>query len=116
MAFFNLTRLGPQNPIQTKEASTLEPLERINDQDKQPSLPNEATNSKKHLTEHSDQYYDATNLPALTSMLYNGKTQEPKPHQGSHTKFSEMRTKHQRSSKGRIIGFDQTVNDTVSAV
>ena len=87
MAFFNLTQLGPQNPFHS--ASSVQ---------KQSS--SEKTEESLHRLPQTVGSSFTQPLPSLTSQLYGKSDKTNQAHKGSHTKFAEMRIKHQRNDKG----------------
>lgn len=84
MAFFNLTQMGSQNPIK-----------RITPSKEEGSIA--AENPSKAAPAKNDGH--ERELPSLRSLQYNYGTYETS-YQGSHKKFDEMRTKHQRNVDG----------------
>ena len=90
MAFFNLTQLGPQNPFHS-HCST--------GNSEKVTSNGESTKSGSMSCVGSD---IPQPLPSLTSQMY-GNHNISSSHAGSHTKFSEMRIKHQRNNDGMSI-------------
>ena len=88
MAFFNLTQLGPQNPFHS-HCST----------DKSQKVTSNGESTKSESCVGSD---IPQPLPSLMSQVY-GNHNISSSHDGSHTKFSEMRIKHQRNNDGRSV-------------
>lgn len=84
MSFFNLTQLGPQNPIKTIKEESNKRIE---------------TSRQEEQVEHKDIDYG---LPTLRAQLYSDRSSLP-PYKGSHELFTTMRTKHQRHHNGMTM-------------
>ncbi|XP_019854654.1 PREDICTED: uncharacterized protein LOC109583659 [Amphimedon queenslandica] len=90
MSFFNVTQLGPQNPIKVLKTAN---ENATGTKEETPPSTNRATPPHQHARPE-----DTFQIPSLNSM-YNPNASSL-PYKGSHKLFSEKRMKHQRHPKG----------------
>uniref|UniRef100_A0A1X7TCZ6 Uncharacterized protein n=1 Tax=Amphimedon queenslandica TaxID=400682 RepID=A0A1X7TCZ6_AMPQE len=93
MSFFNVTQLGPQNPIKVLKTAN---ENATGTKEETPPSTNRATPPHQHARPE-----DTFQIPSLNSM-YNPNASSL-PYKGSHKLFSEKRMKHQRHPKGKLI-------------
>lgn len=93
MSFFNITQLGPQNPVKVVKGD--------NGGDKKaPEASSEVRTPPIADTHQHARQEDTLKIPNLRSMTYNPDASSQLPYKGSHKLFSEKRMKHQRHHKG----------------
>ena len=93
MSFFNITQLGPQNPVKVVKGD--------NGGDKKaPEASSEVRTPPIADTHQHARQEDTLKIPNLRSMTYNPDASSQLPYKGSHKLFSEKRMKHQRHHEG----------------